>query len=441
MKKLLFSAFAVSAMMLQAQTWTTQNTNFPALSTGITAISIASPTTAWAFGYDGAAPPPGQVRGNYQQFTKTGDGGATWTSGAITLGNTTLLISDLAAVSTTTAFVCATPSAGGSGGGIWKTTNSGTSWTKQTTASYNFGSSFPNVVYFWDANNGFTMGDPNAGVFELYTTSNGGTNWTKVPSANIPPAPNDFGYVHLKAVAGNTIWFGTDIGRVFKSNDKGLTWTASQTPIVDFGGVTTPGSSGVLTLKDANTGWVMDQDASLYITTNAGLRFDPVATSGTVFADGIAFVPGTTNTLISTGVNSANFGSSISTDGGNTWTILEQDDQKTAIAAFDKNTVFAGGFTAAAGEGMFKLSALLATSENAAAKQGVSVYPNPTKGQVNLVTKSNISTVQVLDMSGKVVKNFSKITQLDLSGLQSGVYMLKVIMADGTSSVTKVVKN
>jgi hypothetical protein len=168
----------------------------------------------------------------------------------------------------------------------------------------------------------------------------------------------------------------------------------------------------------------------------------PQATSGTVFADGIAFVPGTANTLISTGVNSSNFGSSISTDGGDTWTVIEQSEQKTAIAAFDAFTIYAGGIVKAGKNGgMFKLSSILATSESSAANKAVNSYPNPIKGQVNIVTKSKIATVQLLDMSGKSVKSFSKISQLDLSGLQSGVYLLKVTMEDGRSSVTKVVRN
>lgn len=444
MKKLLLSAFVVSAITLHAQTWTTQNSNFPAASTGVTNISIVDANTAWAFGYDGApldGTHPETL--NYQAFTKTSNAGATWTAGTINLGNTTLLISDLEAVSATTAYVMASKPTSGSGGGVWQTTDGGATWNKQTTATFNLGTSFPNVVKFFDANNGFLMGDSDSsGVFELYTTSNGGTNWTKVPAANIPPAPNEFGYVHLKASVGNTIWFGTDHGRVFKSNDKGLTWTVSQTPIVDFGGITTEGSTGVLTLKDANTGWIIDQDATIYKTTNAGVNWVPLATTGTIFPDGVAFVPGTSNTLISTGAQQANFGSSISIDGGENWTVIEQDSQKTSVSAFDANTVYSGGYNASPTvDGIYKLSALLATSEASSAKNAVSVYPNPTKGQLNLVTKSKIATIQVLDMSGKAVKNFSKISQLDLSGLQSGVYLLKVTMEDGSSSVTKVVRN
>lgn len=432
MKKVLLSGLLISTALFQAQTWTPQNSGFPAAGTGVTAFSIVDANNAWAFGSDGTQ------AANYQVYTRTTNAGATWTAGNISIGNTTLLISDIAAVSGTTAFVAATRSAGGSGGGIWKTTDSGATWAKQTTATYNVSTSFPNVVYFFDANTGFTMGDPDTSlVFELYTTVNGGTTWTKVPAANIPAARSDeFGYVHNRATVGNTIWFGTSIGNVYKSNNKGLNWTVSATPVSDFGGLA---ASASLTLKDANTGWIVDQDAQLYRTVNAGVNWTAVTATGPIYNAGIAFVPGTANTLVSYGSRGATNGSSISTDGGTTWTALDTI-QKSAVAAFNGGTVYSGGFTSAAGGGMFKLSAILATSEGASAKQAVSIYPNPTQGNVTVSSKSSVEAVQVLDMTGKVVKNFSKISQLDLSSLQSGVYMLKVTLADGSSSVTKVVR-
>jgi photosystem II stability/assembly factor-like uncharacterized protein len=132
----------------------------------------------------------------------------------LTLG-TALFIFDLDAVFGTTAYVMATKSTGGSGGGVWKTSDGGVTWTKQTTVPFNVTTSFPNVVKFFDANNGFLMGDSDAaGVFEIFTTSNGGTTWSKVPAANIPAAPDEFGYTGLKARVEDTVWFGTNLGRV-----------------------------------------------------------------------------------------------------------------------------------------------------------------------------------------------------------------------------------
>src|SRR5690606_35089027 len=89
---------------------------------------------------------------------------------------------------------------------------------------------------FFDINNGITQGDPASGYFEIYTTTDGGTNWTRVPNANIPtPLSGEYGYNNMFETVGDIIWFATNKGRLYKSTDKGLNWTVSQTPATDFG--------------------------------------------------------------------------------------------------------------------------------------------------------------------------------------------------------------
>ena len=112
------------------------------------------------------------------------------------------------------------------GGGIWKTTDGGTTWNQQGAGTIFDANSFPDVIYFWNANDGVAIGDPNpATAFEIYTTNDGGANWT----LRTAPAPlaNEFGIVNHYAVYGNSIWFDTDNGRVYHSADKGMTWTVS----------------------------------------------------------------------------------------------------------------------------------------------------------------------------------------------------------------------
>ncbi|MDD4149824.1 MAG: C10 family peptidase, partial [Bacteroidales bacterium] len=123
--------------------WIEQASGFSAASRGINHISIVNENTVWAIGYDGT-----NSGVNVQEFTKTTNGGATWTTGNINLGNTNLAISMITAISTSTAWVAAYPTGTGQTGGIWKTTNGGTTWTRQYSATYNNANSFTNVVYF-----------------------------------------------------------------------------------------------------------------------------------------------------------------------------------------------------------------------------------------------------------------------------------------------------
>ena len=65
--------------------WISQNTSFPNISTGIRNISIVDENVVWASGYNGSG--DGE---NYQVFTKTSNGGSSWSSGSINLGDADL---------------------------------------------------------------------------------------------------------------------------------------------------------------------------------------------------------------------------------------------------------------------------------------------------------------------------------------------------------------
>lgn len=433
MKKILLSAFTmiVFANAYSQLSWTQQNSAFTSTSTGISTIAIADNNIAWGLGYDGAAAPA-----NFQTFTRTTNGGTTWTAGSINVGNSNYLISDLTAVSGTTAWVTATPTAGGNGGGVWKTTNSGASWTKQTTASFSSAASFANTIHFWDENNGVAMGDPTGTLFEIYTTSNGGTNWTKLTSASVAASTSgEYGYVHLKEVAGDNIWFGTSTGRIFKSANKGATWTVVSTPLSDFGGTA---SSGKIALKDANTAWILSSSGTVYSTTDGGANWTTLPTTLTQDSD-ITFVPGTTSTLIAVGNGT---GSSISNNGGTSWATIENTNSIVSVAALNTSTIFGGGFnTSTAVGGAYKLTGSLGVNDIANQKKTqMSIYPNPTKGEVNIKTDKKIKSTSVLDLSGKVISRGNS-EKVNLTSFTKGTYLIKVEFADGSTKTEKIIKD
>jgi len=81
----------------------------------------------------------------------------------------------------------------------------------------------------------------------------------------------------------------------------------------------------------------------------------------------------------------------------------------------------------------------LATGEVSASKTKTSIYPNPTKGELNIKTDKKIKTSTVLDVSGRTVLS-STTQKVDLSSLPKGAYLVKVEFADGTTSTEKVIK-
>lgn len=326
--------------------WFVEASGFAAASRGINFISIVDKNIIWATAYDGTA-----TAANIQEFTKTTNGGTTWTPGTINIGDTALGISMLTAVDANTAWLAAFPNAAGQIGGIWKTTDGGTNWLRQNTAIFNNASSFTDVVHFWDANTGFCVGDPINGGFEVYTTTDGGTNWVPTIAANIPaPLSGEYGYTRQIEVVGNSVWFTTNKGRIYHSTDKGLTFQVYQSPLTDFGSAT---MSGNLSFTSLTTGLIVDANGIVYKSTDSGANWTQLTTTGSVFTNGLCFIEGT-NTVFTTGAASGSSGSSYSLDGGTSWNIID-NTQHLYVEFINDSVGWSGWFnTDATTNGMWK---------------------------------------------------------------------------------------
>ena len=134
------------------------------------------------------------------------------------------------------------------GGGVFKTTDGGDTW-KQLEPGKLFGGeySFPDIIYFFDAQHGVTIGDDDqidSSRLEIYTTSDAGKTWQRVPDQNIPPTQ---GYAFSSnfnsyTVFQNRFWVtaGDTYGNsyIYRSDDFGHHWQqfpyTLATPIYDF---------------------------------------------------------------------------------------------------------------------------------------------------------------------------------------------------------------
>ena len=73
----------------------------------------------------------------------------------------------------------------------------------------------------------------------------------------------------------------------------------------------------------------------------------------------------------------------------------------------------------------------------------VSVFPNPTYGEINISLETTLKSVEVLNIIGqKVMSRDASANQMTISAesLTSGVYFVKTTDVDGKSSITKVIK-
>jgi PKD repeat protein len=359
MKKTLLTLVAILALALGSYAqWITQNSDLAA-SRGITDMYAVDASVVWAAAYDGTAP-----TNACQDFTMTSNGGTLWNGGTVT-GATGTSIANIVAIDDMNAWtIHYYPSGSGTKDGVYHTTDGGTTWTQQTTATFSNAASFPDCIHFWDANTGWCMGDPINGDFEIYTTTNGGTTWTLVPGANIPaPVSGEFGIVGYYSVVGDIVWFGTNKGRIYKSIDKGLNWTVASVPSL-------PGYIQPF-FRSEDYGFAMNKDSGtageLAVTTDGGSTWAANPSVGNVFTNDMAYVPGTAGTWVTTGADAANnaAGVTYSFDDGVNWIDMTSTigTQFLATAWVDDATGWAGAFVDAGpptSGGMYKFDGVLA---------------------------------------------------------------------------------
>ena len=429
-KSLLFAcSFGLLLSGANAQTWIELNSNFANQSEGVLDVSVVDDNTAWILGYDGSGSGV-----NFIDFARTPDGGNNFLTGTVGT-DTTYQFSNISAINNDTAWVCMFNHVAGSGGGIWKTIDGGTTWNQQGAGVIFDANSFPDLVHFWNANDGVAVGDPNNGYFEIWTTADGGANWTRVQQANIPAAQSgEYGIVNWYDVIGDNIWFYTNKGRVFRSNDKGLTWAMS--PMHNL----TSTQFVNLRFFDANNGisnigTTGGAFVTAYKTTDGGITWTSYVPAGNFLTSDLVVIPGT-SVAFSSGAASGVEGSSYTEDMGMTWTDIDPGTQHTSMGASSFNSLYSGGFSGGfQSGGIFKWDGtILGVNDAKVDLKTYNMYPNPTSGMItlNIKAKNNAVTVQVIDAMGKIVYAQSYTGNMlkksfDFSSLSKGVYTLSVI--------------
>ncbi len=441
MKRILLISILLTSLTPVFAQWISQASGFTTASRGINYIHCVDGNTVWATGYDGSG------GGVYiTEYTKTTNGGTTWTPGSV-LTQTGYGLGNITAVDGQNAWAAVYYNGTQNNTcGVYRTTDGGTTWTQQNVLQGS--ASFADNVYFWDANIGMCHGDVKDGYFEVYTTTDGGTTWTRRPTTDfsgVPVLSGEGGWTGVMETAGTSaVMFGTNKGNIYISNDKGITWVASYTGASASG---TNGGINAIAFKDANNGLVGHSNETtgeyeLYTTSNGGASWSALPHFGYCYNNDLAYVPGTPNTYISTGANTTipAAGITYSYDGGLTWTEFNgtNGEQFLATGWVDNATGWAGDFnTDQTTGGMYKYNGVLTQLLHIdAEKGGCMVYPNPSNGQFTfaVVGEANETvTFEVFDMLGKVVYSsvenqplvsFNKL--VDLTSLPKGVYISKV---------------
>lgn len=435
-KQLLFSlaCLALYSSTLPAQ-WTNQGSGIDSPARIIGGLSVVDENVIWgiAWSFPGFFP--------VFEFSRSTDGGLTWTSGIID-GNPDWYILQIHAFNDQIAWVTITDEEDPISGKVLKTSDGGATWTEQSTGFTGFNET-PACVYFWDENSGVAFGATGLTNYNdqisVYTTDDGGDLWTIVTGADMPlQLPGEGMWIYggngSFAVAGDHIWFVTNGERIFRSANRGKSWTAHETGIGAANGLAS------IAFKDTLNGLVTTYlPNTLARTTDGGLTWVPISYPGGPFPLQIEYVPGTEGTYL---IHDSYVGDetdlallAITTDDGETWEFDTMNINISCMDFIDHATGFAGGkIDGSADGGFFKWSgdpfAIPSTTRELTVMQ-LALNPNPSSGHIHIqlpgVDQGQVFTLEVRDLRGRPVFRKAQASMqesIDLSALPSGVYLV-----------------
>ncbi len=221
--KVLFCLTLLTVQSISAQ-WVKQNVDTTASLRG---LAVVNEKVVWASGTGGTV-------------IRTIDGGKTWKVMTVP-GAEKLDFRDVEAFDANTAYILSIGN--GESSRIYKTTDGGATWMEQFRNKNE--KAFFDAIGCWDRNNCIAMSDPVDGKFVLLNTKDGGANWRPMDTDKMPPAKNGEAAFAASGTClitqgKNNVFFvtGGSAARVFRSNNRGLTWFVAETEIVRG----TPGS-------------------------------------------------------------------------------------------------------------------------------------------------------------------------------------------------------
>ena len=306
---------------------------------GFRGLDAVDRRTAWVTG--------GSASGGPGRVFRTTDGGRTWQD--VSPPDTTgLAFRDVGARSATEAVILAIGP--GEASRIYRTTDGGASWA---TAFVNDDPAafYDCLAFYPGGRKGLALSDPVGGKFRILATRDAGRSWTVLPNDGMPAAvETEAGFAasgDCLVTAGHTAYFGSGgaVSRVFRSDDFGLTWTATDSTIP-------PGeAAGVFALAFRRPGegvavggdFAAPTDGVDAVATTRDGRTWSNAGDLTHLAEDAAYLPRGGHLLVATGESGAVMGTSLSLDGGRTWRRISATGYHTLDCTRDGSCWAAGG--------------------------------------------------------------------------------------------------
>ncbi len=296
-------------------------------------LSAVSRNTAWVAGTAGTV-------------LRTTDGGASWRN-VSPPGAADLQFRDIEAFDARRAVVLAIGE--GEASRVYRTDDAGATWTesfRNTDAN-----AFYDCMTFFDSRHGLAMSDPVDGKFRILSTGDGGRSWKVLPNTGMPAAlDGEAGFAAsgqcLVSSGPRDAWLATGGGaraRVLHSADRGLTWTATDTPVPAG-----DPARGVFALafRDRTHGLAVGGDytagrpspLAAAVTGDGGRTWHSATTPPPAYRSGVTWLPRSRTTALAVGPT----GTDLTTDAGRTWKTVDTGSYDTVDCAADLGCWAAG---------------------------------------------------------------------------------------------------
>ena len=377
---------------------------------------------------------------------RTGNGGSNWAFShgqGFPIGRGVYCV---AGIDVNTALVGTGPQDGGAG--IYVTTNGGMRWEKTDVRQI---TGFVNWIHMWDAKTGIFQGDPKNGVWGIAKTQDGGRTWHPI-SKQVTAASGEAGWNNCYDQVANTIWFGTNSSKIYKSTDKGETWRAISTPgknvvdisfanenvgVIRFGNVQNQGGqNGLAVTQDGGETW--QAVTTLTLPRSARALMERGGIRLWVLMNNDAYV---------------------STDLGKSWSVDPSPSAFSPITTADMYVESKTTTVYAAGRNIYKFVSPAQTTVAVDGKNEPSSvvllqsWPNPVPGPTAhditiefSIREAGDVDIRLYSIDGKLVRQLIKTrlaaghhaTRFDARSLKSGVY-LYILRAGGDRVVRKMI--
>ena len=295
---------------------------------GFRGLSIVNEKVVWASGTGGTV-------------IRTTDGGTSWNIFTVP-GAEKLDFRDVEAFDANTAYILSIGN--GDASRIYKTTDGGATWKLQFANTD--ANAFFDAIACWDRNKCIAMSDPVKNKYVLIGTTNGKT-WQPLDTDKMPPAKDGEAAFAASGTClitqGKSTVFlasGGSNARVFRSEDRGLTWFVADSPLPKG-----TAGSGIfsIAMRDEKNGVIVGGNYEKPEESNSNIAFTADGGRSWItgkglsgYRSGVAHI--NSSTIIAVGTN----GSDISFDSGRTWKKLGRESLN-AVAAKGKKAVWAVG--------------------------------------------------------------------------------------------------